>query len=130
MYRFTNLSNISVHKSFKRFIMLSSLCIVKNSNLRTVLYLPAIKWLKYCRFGVKHHPINQSINLKLHINISVHLLFKKMQTCAFMPNNKHGPNLSIWLNSDLYVRYRLEDLILPHYWSCSVLIILTNQLLL
>ena len=59
------------------YIMLISLCIVKNSILRTILYLPAIKWLEYCRYGVKHHPINQSINLKLHINISVHLLFKK-----------------------------------------------------
>ena len=36
----------------------------------------------------------------------------------------------IWLNSDLYLHYHIEDLITPHYWSCSVLIILTNQLLL
>ena len=26
---------------------------------------------------------------------------------------------SIWLNSDLYLCYRIEDLITPHYWSCS-----------
>ena len=37
---------------------------------------------------------------------------------------------SIWLKSDLYLRYSIEDLITPHYWSCSVLIILTNQSLL
>ena len=36
----------------------------------------------------------------------------------------------IWLKSDLYLRYRIEDLITPHYWSCLVLIILTNQSLL
>ena len=36
-------------------------------------------------------------------------------------------SLTIWLKSDLYVRYRREDLITPHYWSCSVIIILTNQ---
>ena len=33
----------------------------------------------------------------------------------------------IWLKSDLYLRYRIEDLITPDYWSCSVLIILTNH---
>ena len=26
---------------------------------------------------------------------------------------------SIWRKSDLYLRYRIEDLITPHYWSCS-----------
>ena len=35
--------------------------------------------------------------------------------------------IAIWLKSDLYLRYRIEDLITPDYWSCSVLIILTNQ---
>ena len=34
---------------------------------------------------------------------------------------------SIWLKSDLYLRYHIEDLITPDYWSCSVLKILTNQ---
>ena len=33
----------------------------------------------------------------------------------------------IWLKSDLYLRYRIEDLITPHYWSCSLLVILTNH---
>ena len=36
--------------------------------------------------------------------------------------------LSIWLKSDLHLRYRIVDLITPHYWSCSVLITLTNQI--
>ena len=27
--------------------------------------------------------------------------------------------LSIWLKSDLYLRYHIEDLITLHYWSCS-----------
>ena len=26
---------------------------------------------------------------------------------------------SIWLKSDLYLRYLIEDLITPYYWSCS-----------
>ena len=26
---------------------------------------------------------------------------------------------SIWLKSDLYLRYRIEDLITSNYWSCS-----------
>ena len=26
---------------------------------------------------------------------------------------------SIWRKSDLYLRYHIEDLITPHYWSCS-----------
>ena len=26
---------------------------------------PPVKWPKYCRYGVKHYKINQSINLKL-----------------------------------------------------------------
>ena len=34
------------------------------------------------------------------------------------------------LKSDLYLGYWIEDVITPHYWSCSVLIILTNQSLL
>ena len=34
----------------------------------------------------------------------------------------------IWLKSDLYLSYRIEDLITTHYRWCSVLIILTNQL--
>ena len=46
-----------------------------------------------------------------------------------MNSRKEGHG-TIWLKSDLYLRYRIEDLINPHYWSCSVLIILTNQLLL
>ena len=29
---------------------------------------------------------------------------------------------SIWLKSDLYLRYRIEDLITPHYWSCWALL--------
>ena len=39
-------------------------------------------------------------------------------------------SVSIWLKSDLYLRYRIEVLIYitPHYWSCSVLIILTNKI--
>ena len=37
-------------------------------------------------------------------------------------------SVSIWLKSDLYLRYRIEVLITPHYWSCSVLIILTNKI--
>ena len=32
--------------------------------------------------------------------------------------------------SDLYLHYRDEDLITPHYWSCSVPIILTKKSLL
>ena len=24
----------------------------------------------------------------------------------------------IWLKTDLYVRYRMEDMITPHHWSC------------
>ena len=47
-------------------------------------------------------------------------------TYSYMPIS--GNSSSIWLNSDLfYVRYRTEDLITLHYWSCSVLIIWTNQ---
>ena len=42
------------------------------------------------------------------------------------PYRCYGFN-SIWLKSDLYLRYRIEDLITPDYWSCSMLIILTNQ---
>ena len=39
-------------------------------------------------------------------------------------------SVSIWLKSDLYLRHRIEVLIYitPHYWSCSVLIILTNKI--
>ena len=29
--------------------------------------------------------------------------------------------VSIWLKSDLYLRYHIEDLITLHYWSCSTL---------
>ena len=29
---------------------------------RHVIYTPAIKWLTYCRYGVKHYSINQPIN--------------------------------------------------------------------
>ena len=36
--------------------------------------------------------------------------------------------ISIWQKSDLYLRCRRKDLITPHYWSCSVLKILTNEL--
>ena len=35
--------------------------------------------------------------------------------------------LSIWLKSDLYFRYRIEDPIPSHSWWCSLLIILTNK---
>ena len=35
----------------------------------------------------------------------------------------------MWLKLDLYLRYCKEDLITPHYWSCSVLYILTNQIM-
>ena len=35
---------------------------------------------------------------------------------------------SIWLKLDLYLHNRIENLITPRYWSCSVLIILTNQI--
>ena len=35
----------------------------------------------------------------------------------------------IWLKSDLYLRYRIESLITPHCWSCSVLhVILSTDL--
>ena len=40
------------------------------------------------------------------------------------------PLKPIWLKSDLYLRYHIEDLITPHYSLCSVLIILTNPSLL
>ena len=33
------------------------------------------------------------------------------------------------IKSDLYLRYRIEDLITPHYRSCLVLIILTDQIM-
>ena len=32
------------------------------------------------------------------------------------------------LKPDLYLRYRIEDLITPHYVPCSVIIISTNQI--
>ena len=37
---------------------------------------PAVTWLKYCRYGVKLHPINQSINQKVNLQ-------KWPQTCFF-----------------------------------------------
>ena len=43
----------------------------------------------------------------------------------WIDNNKkiqhevHVTTFSIWLKSDLYLRYRIEDLITPKYWSCS-----------
>ena len=36
------------------------------------LYTPAVTWLKYCRYGVKHYPINQSIN-PLHASYQYNL---------------------------------------------------------
>ena len=39
-------------------------------------------------------------------------------------------NLTSGLSLTFYLRYRIEDLITHHYWSCSVIIILTNQSLL
>ena len=35
---------------------------------------------------------------------------------------------SVWLRSEFYLHYHTVDLIIPRYWSCSVLIILTNQI--
>ena len=35
---------------------------------------------------------------------------------------------SVWKRSEFYLRYHTVDLITPRYWSCSVLIILTNQI--
>ena len=36
------------------------------------------------------------------------------------PANTPGTSqISIWLKPDLYLLYRIEDLITPHYWSCS-----------
>ena len=37
-------------------------------------------------------------------------------------------NKSVWKRSEFYLRYHTVDLITPRYWSCSVLIVLTNQI--
>ena len=57
-------------------------------------------------------------------------IFENMYICVNFCFNFMTGLVSIWLKSDIYLRYRIEDLITPHYWSCSVLIILTNELLL
>lgn len=31
---------------------------------------------------------------------------------------KYSLHNAIWLNSNLYFRYRIDNLITPHYWSC------------
>ena len=36
--------------------------------------------------------------------------------------------VSIWQKTDLYLHYRIEDPISPHECSCSVIIILNNQI--
>ena len=47
--------------------------------LRSSIYRSAVKWLKYCRYGVKHNPINQSINQSINQPIiqSINQLFSK-----------------------------------------------------
>ena len=56
---------------------------------------------------------------------AINLTVTKLQDLILLFLN----SISIWLKPDLYLRYRIEDLTTPHYWLCSVLIILTNQIL-
>ena len=86
---------------------------------------------------------------QMWLKLTLHYFFKKSsshlsdidwKTKYIVMMTKGGPTkivilwtpglgfLSVWLKSNVYFRYRIEDLITPHYWSCSALIILANQI--
>ena len=76
------------------------------------LHLNAISWIVIQKIYISNIPVSNCTQ-------------KEFTTTCMLLNNVILP---IWLKSDLFLRYRIEDLITPDYWSCSVLIILTNQL--
>ena len=50
---------------------------------KEVIISAAAIWLKYCRYGLKHYPINQSIN---HFNLFDSILMLRPMTGAIVLN--------------------------------------------
>ena len=57
------------------------------------------------------------------------LMFKKWIDLSTDTCTSNPLSLLNDTQSNLYFGYRIEDLITPHYWSWSVLYILTNQIM-
>lgn len=75
----------------KKYLFLRIFYALKFQNRTLEIIVDAVTWLKYCRYGLQHYPINQSINSSINqsmerLDCLIILQYTKC-ICSYSVNN-------------------------------------------
>ena len=90
----------------------------KDTRNKSSIYTCMRKQLNECKYSLGHEASIQSRDKDTRIRVKH--IYEKTVKGMRIQTREYRCCKTIWLKSDLYFRYRIEDLITPNYWSCSV----------